>query len=164
MISEAQKKTQSRYDKAHTKQILFKLNKTTDADILAKLDDVSNRQGYVKKLIRQDIRGNSPVLPLDAIRYLVRPVAGKYNLKSLHVFGSYARGEATPESDIDLMAEGGDIDTAEKYFSMKDELAEVLGRNVDLVMASAAKENASRAGKRFLSHYERDKILIYEQV
>ena len=164
MISSAQLKAQSRYDKAHTQQILFKLNRTTDADILAKLEDVENKQGYVKQLIRQDIRGNSPVLPLDAIRYLVRPLASKYSLKSLYVFGSYARGDATPESDIDLMVDGGDVDTAEKYFSMKSELAEVLGRDVDLVMASAAKKNTTRAGRRFLDHYERDRILIYEQV
>ena len=164
MISDAQLKAQSRYDKAHTRQILFKLNQTTDADILAKLEDVENKQGYVKQLIRQDIRGNSPVLSLDAIRYLVRPVARKYKLKSLYAFGSYARGDATPESDIDLMVDGGDVDTAERYFSMKAELAEVLGRDVDLVMASAAKKNTTRAGRRFLDHYERDKILIYEQV
>jgi len=124
---------------------------------------VENKLGDEKQLIRQDIGENSLVLPLDVIRYLVRPVAEKYNLKTLHVFGSYARGDATPESDIDLMAEGGDINTAGKYFSLKAELTEVLGRNVDLGMASAAKKDASRAGRRFLDHFERDKILIYEQ-
>ena len=45
MISDAQMKAQSRYDKTHTRQILFKLNRTTDADVLAKLEDVENRQG-----------------------------------------------------------------------------------------------------------------------
>lgn len=164
MATKAQIRAQTRYDKEHTKQILFKLNRATDSDILAKLEDVENKQGYVKQLIRQDIRGNSPILPLDAIRYLVRPVASKYSLESLYVFGSYARGEATPESDIDLMVDGGDADTAERYFSIKDELAEVLGKDIDLVMASAAKKNTTRAGRRFLDHFERDKVLIYEQV
>ena len=50
-MSEAKK----RYDKQHTKQIALKLNKKTDADILARLGRVDNMQGYIKKLIREDI-------------------------------------------------------------------------------------------------------------
>jgi len=50
-MSEAKK----RYDKQHTKQIALKLNKKTDADVLARLGRVGNMQGYIKKLIREDI-------------------------------------------------------------------------------------------------------------
>ena len=46
---------QAKYDKTHTKQIPLKLNKATDADILKKLDEVDNVQGYIKNLIRTDI-------------------------------------------------------------------------------------------------------------
>jgi hypothetical protein len=53
--SEALKKAIRKYDKEHTKQILLKLNKGTDADILQKLDEVDNKQGYIKGLIRDDI-------------------------------------------------------------------------------------------------------------
>ena len=55
MISEAKKKANARYDKAHTKQIILKLNRRTDDDILKRLDQVGNRQGYIKSLIRKDI-------------------------------------------------------------------------------------------------------------
>lgn len=57
MASEAQKRATEKYDKANTKQIMMKLNKGTDADILAKLESVPNVQGYIKELIRKDIRG-----------------------------------------------------------------------------------------------------------
>lgn len=50
-MSEAKK----RYDKQHTKQIALKLNKKTDADVLARLGRVGNMQGYIKRLIREDI-------------------------------------------------------------------------------------------------------------
>lgn len=53
--TEAQLRAQDRYDKANTQKIVLKLNKRTDADILEKLEDVGNKQGYIKKLIRQDI-------------------------------------------------------------------------------------------------------------
>lgn len=46
---------QSRYDASHTVQIKMKLNRKTDADILAKLDAVGNKQGYIKRLIRADM-------------------------------------------------------------------------------------------------------------
>lgn len=54
-MDERKESPQTRYDKAHTEQVRLKLNKGTDADILAKLSCVSNRQGYIKKLIRADI-------------------------------------------------------------------------------------------------------------
>lgn len=46
---------QADYDKRATKQILLKLNRNTDADILEHLDAQENRQGYIKRLIREDI-------------------------------------------------------------------------------------------------------------
>lgn len=54
-VSEAQKKAIAKYDAVNTKQIMMKLNKTTDADILEKLEEVDNVQGYIKRLIRKDI-------------------------------------------------------------------------------------------------------------
>lgn len=54
-ITDAQKKAQAKYDKKNTKSIMFKFNLTTDADILAKLDSVDNKQGYIKELIRRDL-------------------------------------------------------------------------------------------------------------
>ena len=46
---------QRRYDKAHTVGVYMKLNKTTDADVLQRLSEVENKQGYIKALIRADI-------------------------------------------------------------------------------------------------------------
>ena len=48
---------QAKYDAQHTVQIKLKLNKETDADILEQLAKVGNKQGYIKELIRKDMRG-----------------------------------------------------------------------------------------------------------
>lgn len=53
--SEAQLRAGAKYDAANTRQTTLKLNKTTDADILEHLDAVDNVQGYIKKLIREDM-------------------------------------------------------------------------------------------------------------
>lgn len=45
----------ARYDAKNTIQIKMKLNLTTDADIIEKLKEVENKQGYIKQLIRDDI-------------------------------------------------------------------------------------------------------------
>ena len=46
---------QARYDAKATIQFKMKLNKKTDADILAQLERVENKQGYIKALIRADL-------------------------------------------------------------------------------------------------------------
>ena len=45
---------QERYDKENTVSVRLKLNKKTDADIISKLESVDNKQGYIKRLIRED--------------------------------------------------------------------------------------------------------------
>lgn len=46
-----------RYNRANVKQVKMNLNLKTDADILEHLAAVGNVQGYIKNLIRQDMRG-----------------------------------------------------------------------------------------------------------
>ena len=47
---------QTRYNKANTTTVLLRLNKRTDADIIGRLQEVGNKQGYVKTLIRRDMQ------------------------------------------------------------------------------------------------------------
>lgn len=54
--SEAQLKAVRKYDAQNTKQLHFKLNIKTDADILDWLEKQENVQGYIKQLIRQDMK------------------------------------------------------------------------------------------------------------
>ena len=73
------------------------------------------------------------------------------------IFGSFSRGEQTPDSDIDILVV---LDESQhvgmKFFGMYEDLKALLGRNVDLVtdrsLASFARESV-----------DRDKILIYER-
>lgn len=45
-----------KYDDASTKRVFIKLNINTDADILEHLDGIGNKQGYIKTLIREDMK------------------------------------------------------------------------------------------------------------
>jgi len=74
------------------------------------------------------------------------------------IFGSFSRGEQTPDSDVDRLVV---LDESQhigmKFFGMYEDLKVLLGRNVDLVtersLAPYARESV-----------DRDKILIYERV
>ena len=56
MATEAQIKAQARYDAENTRQVHLKLNRRTDEDVLEKLDSVPSKQGYIKELIRADLK------------------------------------------------------------------------------------------------------------
>ena len=54
----AKNQAKDRYDKENTRPLKLKLNLKMDADILAKLETVPSMQGYIKRLIREDIARN----------------------------------------------------------------------------------------------------------
>ena len=48
------------------------------------------------------------IYTVNEIRDIVAPIARKHGVASLYLFGSYARGEASANSDIDFLMDGGD--------------------------------------------------------
>lgn len=55
-ITDAKRKTNAKFDRENTKSVTMKLNKRTDADILEYLQKQPNIQGYLKSLIREDMK------------------------------------------------------------------------------------------------------------
>lgn len=49
------------FDSVNCRFYHIKLNRKTDADIIARLDEVPSKQGYIRALIRADINNNIPV-------------------------------------------------------------------------------------------------------
>lgn len=56
MATEAQRRAVAKYDAKNTKTYAIKLNRKTDADLIAKLESVGSVQGYLKELIRKDTK------------------------------------------------------------------------------------------------------------
>lgn len=54
-VSEAAKRASNKYAKTHLKVLRCKLNIVHDADILEWLGSIDNKQGYIKRLIREDM-------------------------------------------------------------------------------------------------------------
>lgn len=161
MATAAQIKASAKYDKNNTRSVLFKFNLTTDADILSRLNEVNNKQGYIKSLIRNDVRGSEDVLSIEAIRTLLLPIVKKYGIKRIYLFGSYARGDARVDSDIDLLIDGYNGKGLMSFVELQEAIKKQIGKDVDLVEYQAVKTDNTRVGKRFREHIERDKVLIY---
>lgn len=56
MSTQAQKRASIKYDALNTTRLYIRLNNKTDSDILEHLDQIENKQGYVKDLIRKDMK------------------------------------------------------------------------------------------------------------
>ena len=64
-------------------------------------------------------------------------IAAKHGVTSIRVFGSVARGEAGPESDVDFLIEAGQGRTPWFPVGLIRDLEELLGRKVDVVTPNA---------------------------
>ena len=94
---------------------------------------------------------------IDDIKAAIIPVARKYEAKRIAIFGSYARGEAGENSDIDLhLIDTGDLWGYFKLYSFKHELEACFGKNVDVLTTGAMDEEV-------LERVIKDEVLIYEQ-
>lgn len=73
------------------------------------------------------------VLTLDEIKKKILPVLRGRKVKRASIFGSYARGEARPSSDVDILAEFPPSFSLFDMSGLKIELEEALGKKVDLI-------------------------------
>ena len=73
------------------------------------------------------------------------------------IFGSFARGEERADSDVDILVVlDNSTPVGLKFFGMYEDLKELLGRNVDLVVDRSLAPFARKS-------VDRDKILVYER-
>lgn len=74
-----------------------------------------------------------PVFSIEAITEIVKTISAKYNIESVYLFGSYARGEATADSDLDLLVFGEKSFKKTLIFALAEELHETFKIPVDVL-------------------------------
>jgi len=72
------------------------------------------------------------VLTMAEIETMIRSLLHKYHAQYALLFGSYARGDATPESDLDLIVVGGSDFIPRDIFALAEELRQLSGRDADV--------------------------------
>ena len=68
---------------------------------------------------------------LTQLKALVEPVARRHGAQKVSVFGSYARGQATEKSDVDLLVDSGLRGLS--FFGLLESVCSALGCDVDLI-------------------------------
>ena len=96
------------------------------------------------------------IYTIDEIKQKTVPIAKRYGVKSMSLFGSYARGEANDESDVDFYIDAGKIRGLIRYFGFVNDLEDELKCHVDVITTGIN-------DKSFLSSIMRDRVLLYEE-
>ena len=97
------------------------------------------------------------ILSIDEIRDKIRPICEKYKIEKVWLFGSYARGEAREDSDVDLHMKAPKGIGLFGLSGIYADLEEALGKEIDLI-TRIPEEN-----KIFRRYVERDEILLYDR-
>lgn len=84
-------------------------------------------------------------------------VMPRYAVREAYLFGSFARGEQTPDSDIDLRLVCGDAMTFGTLYELSLKLENELGRKVDIVT-----NQPEHMRPAFRKSIEQDEVCIYE--
>ena len=93
---------------------------------------------------------------LDQIRELVAPIAREHGVQSVALFGSYSKGTASADSDVDLLIEKGRLHSLYQLCGFRLAVEDALKLPVDLVTT----ESSDRA---FLDGISGEEVLLYRQ-
>ena len=97
------------------------------------------------------------MISLADITSVVSRVLPRYDVRQAYLFGSFARGNQTPDSDIDLRLACGDSMTFGTLYELSLELEEKLGRKVDIVT-----NPPEHRRQPFRKNIKQDEVCIYE--
>jgi predicted nucleotidyltransferase len=96
------------------------------------------------------------VYTISELKEKLKPIFIKYGIIKASIFGSYARGEALEQSDINLLIYINENFELEEYISFKDEVTKTIGKEVDLLEYRCIYKNRE---KEIL----KEAVLLYEE-
>ena len=104
------------------------------------------------------------IYTMSEIANIIRPIAEKYSLKAVFLFGSYARNEATESSDIDLLVDtsGTEIKGLFALGALYCELEDALKKKIDLITVGTLEQQAQMPSEEFFKeNVKRERVKLY---
>ena len=86
---------------------------------------------------------------------IVKPISDKYKINKVYLFGSYARKEATSESDLDFLVYGGENFKLTMIFAFAEELRKALKKDVDVFEINEVNQDSD-----FYKNIIRERVLV----
>lgn len=86
------------------------------------------------------------VFSIEELQQRISPVAQKYRLKAVYLFGSYARNEATDASDVDILIDrsGSKIRSMFDMGGLYEDLRTGVGKEIDLVTVQTLEQESTK--------------------
>ena len=91
---------------------------------------------------------------IDELKEIISPIAEKYHISKVYLFGSFARGDYNEQSDVDLRIEKGELRGMFALCGFYTEVAEALQMKVDILTTGSLDDN-------FLREIEKDEVMLY---
>ena len=91
---------------------------------------------------------------IEELKKIVAPIAEKYQIGKVFLFGSYARGDFKEDSDVDLRIETGNLKGLFALCGFYTEVEEMLERKVDVLTTGSLSES-------FLEKIRKDEVILY---
>jgi len=96
------------------------------------------------------------IYSVDEIRKIVSTIARDCGVERVYLFGSYARGEATEKSDVDLCIDKGQLRGLFKLSGLLNDFSDSLNKPVDLV-------TSNNLDPAFSDNIRKEVIVLYER-
>lgn len=91
---------------------------------------------------------------IEELKEIITPIAEKYRISKVYLFGSLARGDYNEQSDVDLRIEKGELKGMFALCGFYTEVAEALQMKVDVLTTGSLADD-------FLRKIEKDEVMLY---
>lgn len=93
---------------------------------------------------------------IEELRQIISPIASAHGVQSVSLFGSYSRGTASADSDVDLKIEKGQLRSLFQLSGFRLAIEDALKLSVDLITSEASDQD-------FLDLIAKDEVMLYRK-
>lgn len=104
------------------------------------------------------------IYSIDELKKRIAPVAEKYQLSAVYLFGSYARNEASESSDVDVLIDrtGSRVRNMFDMGGLYNDLCGSIEKTVDLITTCALEQESTKTRTPwFVDNVNAAKVKIY---
>jgi len=109
-----------------------------------------------------DMIRTSEIYDIEHIKTALDPIFTRYGIETAYIFGSYARNEAEPDSDIDIVIRRGKIKNLFELGGLFEEIRQTLMKEIDLVTEESFTDyDTDELTREFYSEMLKERVKIY---
>lgn len=99
---------------------------------------------------------NTHIYSIEEIKTQISPIAKEFGIDRIYLFGSYARGQATPQSDLDFRIDPGRLKGLFALGHLYNTLSDRFDKPIDIVTGKSL-------DPEFLSKVSHEEVLLYDR-